>query len=280
MNTTPQPRGLRRERKEIDARQRASRRDQRWASNRFSVPYALDGPKVLLGVAWILVLVGLFMLHRRAIGILLVPIATVAGLQTGFAWSAKEASDRRVAAVVAGLVAVGGVISGAAFGLAVLIGVALCVADGLAVGLKSGNETIRFIEVLIRSSIPAGVAAGGLVYLGISWPEALVGLVLMISAYEAGDFLVGSGADNAVEGPVAGLLALAVVASGLVLIQPLPFERGTMPVFAALAAVSAVLGQLFASALLPHGTAWAPALRRLDSYLVVVPLWVLLLPGL
>ena len=36
------------------------------------------------------------------------------------------------------------------------------------------------------------------------------------------------------------------------------------------------LGQLVASALLPRGNAWAPALRRLDSYLVAAPLWLVL----
>jgi len=59
---------------------------------------------------------------------------------------------------------------------------------------------------------------------------------------------------------------------------PAPFDTNSYPLFAALAAVGAPLGQIVASAILPRGVAWAPALRRLDSYLVVAPLWLLLLP--
>jgi hypothetical protein len=47
--------------------------------------------------------------------------------------------------------------------------------------------------------------------------------------------------------------------------------------FGILTALSCPLGQLLASALLPRGAAWAPALRRIDSYLLAAPLWLVLL---
>jgi hypothetical protein len=106
---------------------------------------------------------------------------------------------------------------------------------------------------------------------------ALVSLVLLISAYEMGDFLVGSGAANAFEGPLAGFVAMGAVTFLLFLVQPSPFDGPTVLVFSVVAALCAVGGQRFASALLPRGNAWAPALRRLDSYLLSAPMWLLLL---
>ena len=50
--------------------------------------------------------------------------------------------------------------------------------------------------------------------------------------------------------------------------------RGTSP---ALAAVCCPVGQLVASALLPDPDSPAPALRRIDSFLVLGPLWAFLL---
>jgi CDP-diglyceride synthetase len=98
----------------------------------------------------------------------------------------------------------------------------------------------------------------------------------LISAYESGDFIVGSGSANAFEGPLAGLVSLGAVAFLLFLIQPAPFDSFTILLFAALAAVCCPLGQILASGLLPRGNAWAPALRRLDSYLLAAPIWLIL----
>lgn len=278
MNAVPSARSKRSQQKQAVARQRADNRDARWAANRFSVPYALDGPKVLLGVGWFVVLLGLFLVDARLSALLVVPVVAVAGLQTAFAWSGQEAADRRVAALVAAAIVLAGLVDGRLLGVAVIVGVVLCLADAAAVGITDPTALLRFGEIMVRASIPVGVAGGSLLLLATDAPEVFVALVLLISAYEAGDFLVGSGADNAIEGPLAGLLAVAVVGAGLTLVQPYPLDANSMPIFAALAAVCCPLGQLLASALLPHGTAWAPALRRLDSYLVAAPIWWLALP--
>ncbi|MEZ5342877.1 MAG: hypothetical protein R2706_15975 [Acidimicrobiales bacterium] len=278
--TAPQAGGERRQRRDALARQRADQRDQRWANNRFSVPYALDGPKVLLGFAWFALAIGLFALDPRALMPLLVAIASVSALQTAFAWSADESTDRLVAAFVAGIVALCGFFGLTAVGLGVLIGVVVCIADGLAVGVTEPMQLIRFADVMVRSSIPAGLAMASLAMLATDWPDAFVALLLLVSAYEAGDFLIGSGADNAIEGPIAGLLGVGVLGVGMTFVQPYPFDATSMPAFAAMAAVCCVRGQHVGSAILPHGIAWAPALRRLDSYLLIALLWALLVPSL
>lgn len=276
--TASQQRGQRGQRREAVARKRSENRDKRWAANRYAVPYALDGPKVLLGSAWFLVLMGLVLIDARLAFLLLVPVAAVAGLQVGHAWTATELVDRRVASAIAAGVALAGLIDKRLLGVGIVIGVAACLVAAATQGLADGAALLRFAELLVRSAIPVGAAAGSMLLLGVDSPDAFVALVLLVSAYEAGDFLVGTGADNAFEGPIAGLLALAIVGAGLTLVQPVPFDRGSMPLFAGLVAIGCPLGQLLASALLPHGTAWAPALRRLDSYLIAAPLWVLALP--
>lgn len=258
------------------ARQKAKQRELRWKHERLAVPYLVDGPKVTLGVLWFVALVGAAYYWPRAVVPLLTGVAGVAALQAGHAWSKQELSDRWVAAVVAALVAASAWFG--AFGLGVMLVVA---AVGLGIYAWTVNSTTpearaRFADVLARASLPAGAAAGGLAVLALDRTPAFVSIVLLVSCYEIGDFLVGSGSANAVEGPLAGLVAMALAACGLFLVLPEPFTEITLPLFVGVAALGAPLGQIAASALLPRGDAWAPALRRLDSYLISSPIWALL----
>jgi len=76
------------------------------------------------------------------------------------------------------------------------------------------------------------------------------------------------------------VVGMLVVAVGLYLVLPAPFTTDTFPLFVLLSAAAAPVGQIAGSAILPRGDAWAPALRRLDSYLLAAPLWLLLMPRL
>lgn len=258
------------------AEQRARRREARWRTHRYSVPYPVDGPKVSLGLVWFSsLLLTAYYLPPLAI-LLVVPVAAVAALQAAHAWSRQELSDRRVAALVAGAVAASSWFGTLGLGVATLGAVAGLVGYGWTVCGPNTDARVRFVEVLVRTSIPAAVAAGSLAVLSVDRTPAFVSLVLLVSAYECGDFLVGSGSANAIEGPIAGSVALGLVAVGLYLVLPEPFTEVTLPLFAGVAALCSPLGQIAGSALLPRGDAWAPALRRLDSYLVSAPLWLLL----
>ncbi|MEY2463186.1 MAG: hypothetical protein QOH64_1324, partial [Acidimicrobiaceae bacterium] len=78
---------------------------------------------------------------------------------------------------------------------------------------------------------------------------------------------------NPYEGPVAGAAAILVVTFAITALGIEPF---TFPASFALGATAAVLcpaGQLMASAILPSVTAPAPAMRRLDSLLLLAPAW-------
>src|SRR3546814_3639658 len=76
------------------------------------------------------------------------------------------------------------------------------------------------------------------------------------------------------EGPAAGASAIVVITF---VVSTLPISTlgfGEAWLFGGIVAVGAPLGQILASALLPVANAPATALRRLDSLLIVGPLWV------
>lgn len=273
------------ERRSIRELQKNRTREAQWAANRFSVPYRTDGPKVSLGVMWFALVLSAMLLgvssensalSSVAVAVVLAAVAALAGLQSGFAWFRRIPTTRTWTAMAAGLTAVpgfygpGGVIIGLALGLVTLT---------VYVVLYRGHRRpqAQLFDVLARSSLPVGIAAACLAAMTFRNLPAALGLLFLISAYEVGDFVVGSGAFNPIEGPLAGAIALAVVAFFLFLVEPDPFSSETILVFSAVAALGAPLGQYAASALLPHGASWAPALRRLDSYLLVAPIWLLLL---
>ncbi len=260
-------------------------------TGRFSIPHPTDGPKLTLGVLWFAAMVygtaRAWPLAAAVAG----GVAATAGLQAGDAWRRHTVVDHRVSAALAGTVALAGGARQLGLGIAVIVAVLACavwVVVGLDLrrvpaSLRQLAPTERLIvatETAVLTSVPLGLAAGSIVALGRSEPWAALALLGLVSAYEAGDFLVGSGSANAVEGPIAGLVSLAVVGFGLWLVQPDPFDGTTIVLFSAVAAVACPLGQLAGSALLPHGADWAPAVRRLDSYLVTAPLWLVLVSGL
>ena len=271
-----------RDAKEVQAnRARAAK----WASNRWAVPYFTDGPKVTFGVLWFVFLMGGALLGLNydnaavssvAVAVVTATMAALAGLQVGFGWFPKNPATRAwtagaaFAIGIAGFYGPWGVVVGLVLGLLILTAYLI---------LYRGHRRTpaQLFDVLVRAAVPVGLASASLGAMAYRNLPVLIALVLFVSAYEVGDFLVGSGAFNPVEGPMAGLIAAGVVAFFLFLIQPDPFSSESILMFVAVAAVACVAGQYLASALLPRGNAWAPALRRLDSYLIVAPLWLLLL---
>jgi hypothetical protein len=264
------------ERRRSAAEQRIRREEQRWSRHRLAVPHRTDGPKVTLGLAWFLGLVAATV-WAPLVGVFVLPASAIAALQTAHAWARSSPVDRQLAAAAAFLVAAPA-LTGSLFwlGVGIVVGVvAICSYAGAVVAAQ-GADPIRFAELMVRSSLPVGIAAGSLLYLAVQHRAPFIALVLMVSAYEAGDFLIGSEAGNDLEGPIAGLVALGLVGFGVWLVPPDPLTSDVVPYFCVLTAVACPLGQVFASGLLPRGSDWAPGLRRLDSYLIAAVLWALL----
>jgi hypothetical protein len=242
--------------------------------------YDLDGPRVRMGVLWFVVAIAAAWLGGAlAVALLFGLVAGAAALQTAAAWRKVGARPHRL---VAGLGAL-------ALPLAATLGIGLTglVALGMAVAAVAVAATqprrryppIALAGYTMRSGFFVGLAAASAVALSRTDSAALVTLIVLVSGYEVGDYLVGTGAATPVEGPVAGIAAVLVLTFAVAVFEFSPFETGSAWVFGGLAAVLAPLGRFGAAVLVPSADARVPALRRLDSYLIVTPVWAWVLWG-
>ncbi len=234
----------------------------------------VDRPHIRLGFLWGLLVIAALALGPIATAAVYGLTAAVAALQSAIAWKRSGTNPNRV---VAGVVAVAvPMATGAAewgLGAAMLIGVAASV---LTSG-GSGAEVVRNSAITIRCWLFAGLAAASVVaaYHFNVW--AGVSLVALSAAYDAGDYIFGADARHRWIGLIAGSCAVAVVAFSLWVVQMAPFGGDPVFVFAMALVLTAPLGQVVASLVLPDGRALASGLRRLDTLIVAGPVWVLLL---
>lgn len=246
---------------------------------RYGVVYDTQGPRVRLGILWaaaVALALAVRPLRPYGLATLYAVVAGVAAMQVVDAWHAvRSGADRWVAALGAstlpilatlGVGPVGG-------GLVVLVVAALGVA---AARQDRQMSVVAAAGHTVLSAGLCGMAAASMVLLADYEIGAVIILVVLVMVYDASDYLVGSGADNGFEGPVAGAMFMAAVTWFVVVAGFPPFRGADIWTFAVLAAVACPAGQLLASAMLPNGAVRAPALRRLDSWLIVAPAWAAL----
>jgi hypothetical protein len=265
-----------REARKVSNRVRTTRakRSQR-LRRRYAVVYDIEGPKVRVGVLWFLVAAAALAIGPLPTAIAYGVVAAVAARQTARAWRRRRLRPNPVvAAGMAGATSLGACLGAGGSGLAVVGGViaALVVATG---DVKSPHHVLADAGWTIQCALFPGLAAMSLVLLARLDQGSAIALLLLVSAYETGDYIVGSGASNPYEGPAAGLAAIVVVTF---IVSTLPISTlsfGEAWLFGGMVGVLAPLGQLFASALLPDAGAPASALRRLDSLLLAGPAFCL-----
>lgn len=245
---------------------------------RYAVVYDLDGPRVRLGLAWFALILGSLVVERLVVGLplLLVVYGGVAGLaaaQTANAWVQRGAGvDARLAATLAVSVSAAALLGARFVGLVVLLAVVVAVLDAWLHASRRSSVLADAGLTLQSALVPAAVAVG--VSLSLRYEiGAAVTLLLLVSVFDMGDFLVGSGAASVIEGPLAGAAAIAVVTGIIAVLNAPPFGGVSAWAFGLGAAVLCPAGQVLASAILPDGLVRAPALRRLDSLLLLAPLW-------
>jgi hypothetical protein len=256
-------------RRSAPARAGGSRR----AGRRYAVVYDTEGPRVRLGIAW-------FLLAAVAVGIGPLPTAAVYGgaaavaaAQTARCWrKRRNRPNEAVAALMAGLMGAGACFGAGGAGLGLLAGVAAaCV---VAAGdTRSPHSMVVDAGWTVQCALPPGIVALSMVLLSRLDQGSAMALLLLASAYETGDYLVGSGARNPYEGPAAGASAIVVITF---IVSTLPISAlgfGDAWLFGGLVVLLAPLGQLVASALLPTPKSPASSLRRLDSLLLAAPAW-------
>ena len=264
-----------REAKQVRNRIREKRKYRR---RRLAVVHDVNGPHVTLGCAWFVLAVLALVAGRFAIGLLYSLTASVAAFQAAFAWQKSGARPHRLAAGAGALgIGICGALATPLVGIAILgfVGVSMFFSYGIAARSRGRLDPIVMTSFTIRCGLFAGFAAA---CVGITARYSLtgaVGLVLIVSAYEVGDYIVGSGADNPYEGPVAGAAAIVVITFAITALGLKPFVFPGSFALAALAALLCPAGQLAASLILPKVDAAASALRRIDSLLVLAPVWAL-----
>jgi hypothetical protein len=177
-----------------------------------------------------------------------------------------------MAAAGAGLVVLGACFGAGGAGLGILGAVGLAFV-GAAGDNASHNPRIADIGWTLQCALAPAAAAMSIVLLARYDQGSAIGLLLLVSAYEAGDYLIGSGAANPVEGPGAGAAGIVVITFILSTLPISALSFGQAWVLGGLVALLAPAGQLLASALLPSAAAPAGALRRLDSLLLAAPVW-------
>jgi hypothetical protein len=258
----------------VGNRVRAARakRSQR-LRRRYAVVYDIDGPRVRLGVLWFLVATVALAAGPFFAALAYGGAAAVAAAQTARCWRRRrQRPNELVAAGLAGAMGLGACLGAGGSGLAILAGAVLAcvVATG---DTRSPHPTLTDAGWTLQCGLPPGVVAMSMVLLARLDQGSAIALLLLVSAYETGDYLVGSGSRNPYEGPAAGLAAVVVITF---IISTTPISTlgfGEAWLFGGLVGVLAPLGQLFASALLPTAGSPASALRRLDSLLLAAPVW-------
>ena len=230
------------------------------------------GPHGRLGVAWAAVTMA------AAVGGPLWLAAWLA-LASGLAGAQVARSRRRVrsqvAVVVGGLGAMAVTATAAAGPWAAAVTTAALLTVALAGALSPGWR---------RTGVPVAAAAAAVLGLAAAAPVLLraeTGLVPVLvllafaMAYDAGNYLVGSGASSAWEGPAAGMAAVGTLTLVVAAVLVPPFRGVTPWVLGGLAAVLAPLGPIVGTALQGRHQGRVPALRRLDSLILLGPLWSL-----
>ncbi|HEY6415793.1 MAG TPA: hypothetical protein VIX41_06135, partial [Acidimicrobiales bacterium] len=240
---------------------------------RLATVYDVDGPRIRLGIAWFLGAMAATLASPFTAAIVFAVAAGFAARQVvrawgSVSWQADVAAGLGAVPVLAALIGTPGVVVALVLALVVAIGAASA-PDGSR--LPGGQGRVAAMGILCLSVVPA-VAGATFVLVRAESVIAAGVLLLIASAYEVGDYIVGSGASNPVEGPLAGITTATLVALPLALVLVEPYDTAGVGLLA-FAALACPLGQVVGSAVLPGAGAHAPALRRIDTLIVLAPLW-------
>lgn len=261
-----------------DTSERTARRIQKLdpGERRTTLLIDIAGPKVRLGVIWFVALLAGSAAGRIPLAILFAMVAFVAALQVAAHLMILEDRESRLAAGFGAAAITLFSIGGPRFTGIAVVGFVL-VAVALALRTLDRDFQWQVAGLTIRSGLFVGLAGASAVLTHRVDTMSYFYLVAAASAYEAGSFLVGSGSRNQVQGPLAGVVSVLVVAYGMAAFPFPPLDVTTTWIAGVMFAVLLPAGQYFGTMILPRADARAPALRRIDSYLLAGPAFVVML---
>ena len=241
-------------------------------------PPDLAGPKVVLGIVWAAITGVTLLTSSVLLGMWMALIAGLAGVQAARSW--KRHPDRRPhppAAGVGALVAVVGACFGVVgFAAGAFVGVVVTAVWATLAATQRKGDQASGADVLLTlacMALPAAAAASPVLLRSHGLVPALV-LIVYALVHDASAFLIGAGARRPWEGPLAGVASIASVTLAVAAIFP-QFKGASPWMLGVLAALLTPLGPVVASLVVGSRRARIPALRRLDSLMVLGPIWAL-----
>ncbi|CAB4324130.1 unannotated protein [freshwater metagenome] len=231
------------------------------------------GREVRFGILWFVGFIVCAFVGPIAVALLIGSLSSVAALQSVAAWKqARSEVDRQVAAVTPLAAALAALVGVGLSGFVLLFGVVAAVVLALAAPRRRSGVIAR-AGVTVRCMLLPTITAVAVVSMARTSMSGLLVLLVLVSAYEAGNHLIGTDAGSVFEGPIAGIIAVVVLTFTEATFQFGPFSSHSAWVLGALAAVTAPLGAPLAAAMVPRAQDVGAALRRLDAWLVVAPAW-------
>lgn len=223
---------------------------------------------------WFAAQMGALVVGEPALGALYAVVAAVAAWQVAVCWiEVGERPEPAVSAAAAGASVVAAMFHTGALGGVVIASALVSVGVTGLRGAPRGGR-LRSAGYTVQAWLPVGLAGASPVMAHRISAGGALTLLLFVAIYEAGNFAIGSGSSSEIEGPLSGLVGVAVVAFAVAVFAVPPFEVGAVAVFAAGAGLLLVLGPAAGSLLLPRPESRAPGLRRIDSLLLAGPAWV------
>ena len=254
------------------------------------------GPRIRLGVFWFFLVLAAATSGRVWTAAVWAVVSAAAGYQIVAAWQRDQAEHavpedpqdarhrlssgglfRLVVAAGAALMPIAAAYSTGLAGAALIVLPLLAILAHLVFGLQPSTAAPTVIGIVLPAlaaiSVVLAVRAG-------LWAGLF--LVLAVSLYDAGSFLLGADASSRWEGPVAGMLGVLGVTFTIATFHPPPFSTASAWIAGVAICLACPLGQWLGSSFLPAADSRAPALRRIDAYLLAAPVFlgcVWLLPG-
>jgi CDP-diglyceride synthetase len=242
----------------------------------FAVRHDIEGPKVRLGVVWFGLTVGACALSPLALAAVMAAAAALAADQV----VRRHAPEGATGPVLEDPARLSAVLGAASLPLAASQGIDTLAAALTATVVLTMVATTGRAALPVLGSLSIGLAAASPVLLQRLGMAAALFLLVLVAAYDAGDFLVGTGAGTAWEGPAAGVAAAAVVGFAAVVLAPPPLQEEGAAALAVLVALLAPLGPPLASLLVGDAVTPARFVRRLDSLLLAGPIAAYVLAAL
>lgn len=259
----------------------------RGAPQRLAVVHDTDGPKVRWGLAWFVTAVGTAVIGRSVLALVM---AVAAALATDQVLRLRDADAAAAAGVRAGGLLsdprrLPAAIAAASLPLAAAVGADTLTAVLPAVVLVSLVQRLFTASVqpphsraaadtalAVTLSLGTGLAAAAVVLVHSFGAQAAVVVLILVCAYDAGDYIVGSGSAAWWEGPVAGVATVAVATFAVSVVPLEPIDASAAVALGALTCLLAPLGPPAASLIIGSNRRPARFLRRLDSLLLLGPI--------